>query len=57
MVALPNRARVHKDQPPKGAAAPNLPSPDARVAVATSTSPGRNLGHSHTCVDHNISAW
>lgn len=42
MAPLPNRARVHKDQLPRGAG-PNRPSPDTRVAAASSTSPGHNL--------------
>jgi hypothetical protein len=66
MAALPNRARVHMDQPPKGAAAPTLPSPNTRADEATSTSPGRNLSRnrnlgpsqdldrSRTVVDHNM---
>jgi hypothetical protein len=56
------------DQPPKGAAAPTLPSPDTRAGEATNTSPGRNrsrnrnpgptqdLDHSRTVAAYNISA-
>jgi hypothetical protein len=69
MAALPNRARVHMGQPPKGAAAPTLPSPGTRAGEATNTSPGRNrsrnrnpgptqdLDRSRTVLNHNIQAF
>jgi hypothetical protein len=68
MAPLPNRVRVHRDQPPRGAA-PNLPRPNTRVAAATSTNPGRNLSpnrnpgptrdldRSRTVLNHNIQAF
>jgi hypothetical protein len=43
MAALPNRARVHMGQPPKGAAAPILPRPNTRADEATSTSRRRRI--------------
>jgi hypothetical protein len=71
MAALANRARVHMGQPPKGAAAPTLPSPNTRADEATSTShllrifcqnqtrhpsPSQERGRSRTVADQNMSA-
>jgi hypothetical protein len=66
MAALPQRARVHMAQTPRGAA-PNLPSPNTRVAAATNTShrrrnlsrnrnlgPSQDLDRSRIVVDHDI---